>query len=76
METPPKLSALFHTGGTSMEVTPLGEGGAKIANVSALLEKILHLLMEDPDEHLPPAPDQFFTHLGVRSWEDGCFFRS
>jgi hypothetical protein len=26
METPPKLSILFHTGGTLMEVTPLGEG--------------------------------------------------
>jgi hypothetical protein len=74
METPPKPSALFHTGGTLMELTPLGEGGAKIANVAALLEKILHLLMEDPDEHLPPALEQFFTHLGVRSWEDMVVF--
>jgi hypothetical protein len=74
METPPKLSVLFHTGGTLMEVTPLGEGGAKIADVAALLEKILHLLMEDPDEHLPPALEQFFTHLGVRSWEDMVVF--
>jgi hypothetical protein len=48
METPPKPSALFHTGGALMEVTPLGEGGVKIADVAALLEKILHLLMEDP----------------------------
>jgi hypothetical protein len=74
METPPKLSILFHTGGTLMEVTPLGEGGAKIADVAALLEKILHLLMEDPDEHLPLALEQFFTHLGVRSWEDMVVF--
>jgi hypothetical protein len=63
METPPKPSALFHTDGTSMEVTPLGEGGSKIAKVAALLEKILYLLMEDRDEHLPPALKQFFTHL-------------
>ncbi len=56
-----------------MEVTPLGEGGTKIADVAAL-EKILHLLMEDPDEHLPPALEQFFTHLGVRSWEDMVVF--
>ncbi len=53
--------------------TPLGEGGTKIADVAAL-EKILHLLMEDPDEHLPPALEQFFTHLGVRSWEDMVVF--
>jgi hypothetical protein len=63
METPPKPSALFHTGGTLMEVTPLGEGGAKIADVAALLEKILHLLMEDPDEHLPPVLKQFSPTL-------------
>jgi hypothetical protein len=56
-----------------MEVTPIGEGGTKIADVAAL-EKILHLLMEDPDEHLPPALEQFFTHLGVRSWEDMVVF--
>jgi hypothetical protein len=74
METPPKPSALFHTGGTLMEVTPHGEGGTKIADVAVLLEKILHLLMEDPDEHLPPALEQFFTHLGVRSWEDMVVF--
>jgi hypothetical protein len=57
-----------------MEVTPLGEGGTKIADVAALLEKILHLLMEDPDEHLPLALKQFFTHLGVCSWEDMVVF--
>jgi hypothetical protein len=74
METPPKLSALFHTDGTPMEVTPLGEGGSKITKVAALLEKILYLLMEDPDEHLPLALKQFFTHLGVCSWEDVVVF--
>jgi hypothetical protein len=42
--------------------------------LAALLEKILHLLMEDPDEHLPPALEQFFTHLDVRSWEDMVVF--
>jgi hypothetical protein len=26
--------------------------------------------MEDTDEHLPLVLEQFFTHLGVRSWED------
>jgi hypothetical protein len=57
-----------------MEVTPLGEDDAKITDVAALLEKILHLLMEDPDEHLPPALEQFFTHLGVHSWEDMVVF--
>jgi hypothetical protein len=36
-------------------VTPLGEGGTKMARVAMLLEKILHLLMEDPDEHCPLA---------------------
>jgi hypothetical protein len=76
METPPKLSALFHTDGTLMEVTPLGEGSAKITDVAALLEKILHLLMEDPDEHLPPVLKQFFTHLSVCSWEDMVVFSS
>jgi hypothetical protein len=74
MESPPKPSALFHTNGTSMEVTPLGEGSTKIANVAALLEKILYLLMEDADKLLPPALKQFFTHLGVRSWEDMVVF--
>jgi hypothetical protein len=74
METPPKLSTLFHTDGTPMEVTPLGEGGSKITKVAALLEKILYLLMEDPDEHLPLALKQFFTHLGVCSWEDVVVF--
>jgi hypothetical protein len=74
METPLKPSALFHTGDTSMEVTPLGEGCMKIADVATLLEKILHLLMEDPDELLPPALEQFFTHLGVCSWEDMVVF--
>jgi hypothetical protein len=74
METPPKPSALFQTGGTLMEVTPFGEGGAKIADVAALLEKILCLLMEDPDEHLPLALKQFFTHLGIFSWEDMVVF--
>jgi hypothetical protein len=57
-----------------MEMTPLGEGGVKIADVAALLEKILHLLIEDPDEHLPPALKQFFTHLCVHSWEDMVVF--
>jgi hypothetical protein len=74
METPPKPSALFHTGGTSMEVTPFGEGGTKISDVAALLEKILHLLMADPDELLPLALEQFITHLGVHSWEDMVVF--
>ncbi len=41
----------------------------KIAEVTALLEKILNLLMEDPDEHLPPVLEQLFMHLGVCSWE-------
>jgi hypothetical protein len=53
-----------------MEMTPLGEGGVKIADVATLLEKILHLLIEDPDEHLPPALEQFFTHLHVFSAHD------
>ncbi len=57
-----------------MEVTPLGEGHVKIANVAALLEKILYLLMEDPDKLLPPALEQFFTHLGVRSWDNMVVF--
>jgi hypothetical protein len=43
METPQKLSNLFQTDGTSMEVTPLGEGYTKTANVAMLWEKILHL---------------------------------
>ncbi len=30
--------------------------------------------MEDPDEHLPLALEQFFTHLGVRGWEDMVVF--
>jgi hypothetical protein len=33
METLPKWSTLFHSDGTSMEVTPLGEGGTKIAEL-------------------------------------------
>jgi hypothetical protein len=53
---------------------PPTPGGVKIADVATLLEKILHLLMEDPDEHLPLALKQFFTHLGVRSWEDMVVF--
>ncbi len=57
-----------------MEVTPFGEGGTNITDVAALLEKILHLLMEDPDELLLLARKQFFTHLGVRSWEDMVVF--
>jgi hypothetical protein len=56
MKSPPKPSTLFHTNGTtSMEMTPLGEGSTKIANVAALLEKILYLLMEDADKLLPQA---------------------
>jgi hypothetical protein len=43
METPQKLSNLFQTDGTSMEVTPLGEGCTKIAKVAMLWEKIVHL---------------------------------
>jgi hypothetical protein len=74
METPRKPSNLFHTDGTLMELTPLGEGGMKIADVAALLEKILHLLMEHPDEHLPLALKQFFTHLNVCSWDDMVVF--
>jgi hypothetical protein len=42
-----------------MEVTPLGEGDTKNANVATLLEKIIYLLMEDPDEHLPLVLKQF-----------------
>jgi hypothetical protein len=48
--------------------------GAKITDVATLLEKILYLLMEDPDEHLPPVLEQFFTHLGVHNWEDMVVF--
>jgi hypothetical protein len=61
METPPKPSTL-------------GEGSAKIAEVATLLEKILYLLMEDPDKHLLPALKQLYTHLGVHSCEDMVLF--
>jgi hypothetical protein len=52
----------------------LEKGGTKIADVAALLEKILYLLMEDPDEHLLPVLGQFFTHLGVHRCKDMVVF--
>jgi hypothetical protein len=55
-------------------VTPFGKRDLRIDECATLLEKILSLLMENPDDLLQRVLMQFLDHLGVMKWKDMVAF--